>query len=226
MSNDHDTINYRPLLKRYARYAPRYDRRFARYSAATLNKALEIIPSNGERSLLDVACGTGILVQLLHERRPQLRITGVDITPQMLEQARRRVTEGNSVGWKLGHAEKLPVDDQQFDIVTCTNAFHLVQDAAAALREFHRVLRPGGTLVLVDWCLDYPQMRLFNLIQRIADHQKRNVRNLHEMVKLLGEAGFEVEESERFMPRALWGMMRTVARKPGGIPASHVAVMS
>src|SRR5882672_12909588 len=90
MSNDHDTINYRPLLKRYARYAPRYDRRFARYSAATLNKALEIIPSNGERSLLDVACGTGILVQLLHERRPQLRITGVDITPQMLEQARRR----------------------------------------------------------------------------------------------------------------------------------------
>src|SRR5436190_8210847 len=51
--------DYRPLLKRYANYAPRYDRRFARYSESTLNKALEVIPPGSEtRALLDVACGT------------------------------------------------------------------------------------------------------------------------------------------------------------------------
>src|SRR5207247_6556404 len=113
MQNSHS--NYRPLLERYSRYAPRYDQRFARYNAATLSTALEMIPGNGERTLLDVACGTGILIQMLQQRRPQLRITGVDITPEMLERARQRIPEGNGVPWTLGHAEHLQVDDPNFD---------------------------------------------------------------------------------------------------------------
>lgn len=207
--------NYSPLLKRYASYAPRYDRRFARYTQATLNKALEVIPMGEARSLLDVACGTGVLAQLLLERRPNLRITGVDISPQMLEQARCRIPEGQSVKWTTGHAEKLPVGDGAFDLITCTNAFHLVQDALAALREFRRVLRPGGTLVLVDWCLDFPQMRLLNAVQKVVDRQRRKVRHLDELLELIGRADFDVREAERFVPRALWGMMRIVAKKPG-----------
>src|SRR5436190_19066332 len=103
------TVNYRNLLKRYAAYASYYDRRWARYSAMTLSKALQAISVDGPRAVPDVACGTGLLAQMLRRERPQLVITGVDISPQMLEQARKRTppTPENHVSWLVGHAEDL-----------------------------------------------------------------------------------------------------------------------
>src|SRR5687768_8319556 len=138
--------NYAKLLKRYSAYAPVYDRRWGRYSAATLGKALENIPADGDAALLDVACGTGLLAGMLRKSHPRLRITGIDISADMLEKAKQRVPPGDGVMWRVGTAENIPLPDNQFDVVTCTNAFHLVQDPQTALGEFRRVLRPGGAL--------------------------------------------------------------------------------
>lgn len=207
--------NYNNLLKRYASYASYYDRRWSRYSAATLSKALEAIPSDGQASLLDVACGTGLLAEMLRREHPQLHITGIDITPQMLERARLRVPPiaGNGVSWKLGHAENLPVEAQEFDVVTCTNAFHLVQDAPAALAEFRRTLKPGGTLVIVDWCRDFPFMRVRDKLMRVLDRQRRQIRRLNELTSAIESAGFAIQSRERFRT-GMWGMMCVVALKP------------
>src|SRR4051812_15071627 len=102
--------DYRHLLGRYARYAPLYDRRFGRYSAATLGKALEVIPLEGSAKLLDVACGTGLLIDMMRRQRPDLRATGVDISPQMLERAKQRIPPApGQIEWLVGHAESLPV---------------------------------------------------------------------------------------------------------------------
>jgi ubiquinone/menaquinone biosynthesis C-methylase UbiE len=210
------TANYRNLLRRYASYAPDYDQRWAKYSRTTLRKALEAIPADGQASLLDVACGTGLLAGMLRQRHPQLRITGVDISPQMLAKAQQRIpaAPGNGVSWRLGHAEKLPVESAEFNVLTCTNAFHLVQDPHAALAEFRRALRPGGTLVLVDWCLDFPLMKVRDVVLRVFDRQRRQVRRLGELAGLLESAGFTVASRERFRT-PLWGMMCVVARTGG-----------
>ena len=208
-------INYRHLLGRYARYAPRYDRRFARYSAATLGRSLEIIPLEGSVKLLDVACGTGLLIDMLRYQRPDLHTTGIDISRQMLERAKQRVPPvPGKVQWLVGHAEQLPVGSGTFDVVTCTNAFHLVQDAPAALSEFRRVLKPEGTLVLVDWCRDYPIMKLRNAVLRIIDHQRRSIRRLGDLADLMAMAGFAIQNKRRFRS-GLWGMMCVVAQNPG-----------
>lgn len=209
------TTDYKHLLKRYAFYAPRYDRIFRRYSQATLGKALEAIPVGPGSSLIDVACGTGLLAEMLLNARPDLRITGIDISPQMLERAQQRVpSQPGRIEWLVGHAEHLPVATEQFDVLTCTNAFHLVQDAQAALAEFRRVLKPGGTMVLVDWCLDFPVMRLRNVALRIGDRQKRAVRTLREMVDLVEAAQFNVKSAQRFLARPLWGLMCVAATRP------------
>lgn len=217
--------SYQPLLERYARYAPVYDRRFARYSMKTLQRALQSIPPhephpahNGsnqdgmQQSLLDVACGTGFFIDMLRMERPDIRTVGVDVSSEMLQQARQRVAESEHRQWREGQAEQLPADEAEFDVITCNNAFHLVQDAAAALREFRRVLKPGGTLILVDWCADFPQMSAMVLVQRLTDRQKRSLRTLRELTSLLGEAGFDVQQQERFVVPPLWGMMRVVAK--------------
>ncbi len=211
----HSQPDYRALLKRYARYAPRYDRWFARYSAVTLQHALNVIPLEGAHALLDVACGTGLFAAMLKQHRPALAITGVDVSQDMLEKARQRIPPGRESGvqWLQGFAENLPVESEQFDIITCTNAFHLVQDPAAALKEFRRALKPGGTLVLLDWCRDFPIMRLREFVLRYIDRQKRQIRTLSELVELVQSAGFAIQHQERFKDR-LWGFMTVVGVLP------------
>src|SRR5262245_21045365 len=208
------STNYRHLLGRYARYAPRYDRLFARYSAATLGRALEIIPLEGAAKILDVACGTGLLLDMIRRQRPDVCTTGIDISPQMLELAKQRIpAQTGRVEWSVGHAEQLPVGSNQFDVLTCTNAFHLVQDARTALVEFRRVLKAEGTLVLVDWCLDYPVMKFRNAVLRVIDHQQRSIRRLHQLADLIDAAGFAIQSKRRFRS-GLWGMMCVVAQNP------------
>lgn len=207
---------YTKVLKRYERYAPSYDRRWARYSRATLGAALEMIPPDAGGELLDVACGTGLFEDLLRRERPGLKITGIDVSPQMLEKARERFNGGDGIAWAVGKAEALPVEAGRFDFVTCNNAFHLVQDAPAALAEFRRALRPGGLLAIVDWCADFMQIRMLDLYSRITHHIPRQLRGLDEMAALLRDAGFVLERSQRFKATPFWGMMRFAARRPVG----------
>ena len=205
-----ESTNYQNLLRRYASYAPNYDRKWGRYSVATLSRALEAIPAEGHSSLIDVACGTGLLADMLRQHRPHLSMTGVDISPDMLEKARERLPD---VSWRVGRAEALPVADGQFDVLTCTNAFHLVQDAGTALMEFRRVVRPGGTIVIVDWCRDFPIMKLRHAVLQIADRQRREIRTLREQVELFERCGLTPISHEQFRA-GLWGLMCVVARTP------------
>ena len=203
---------YGRLLSRYRRYAPDYDRQYARYSEGSLSRAVALTPDI-EGDLLDAACGTGQFVARLREHRPRLRITGVDISREMLAQARARFANDGQVQFMEGTAEQLPVEANAFDIVACNNAFHLVQDAPAALSEFHRVLRPGGTLIIVDWRRDAPQMALMLAGQRLIDRQVRHVRSIRAMRSLLEENRFDVTRGERFRVKPMWGLMALKATR-------------
>jgi ubiquinone/menaquinone biosynthesis C-methylase UbiE len=203
---------YRNLLKRYERYAPSYDRRFARYSDGTLHRALDLVPESGGH-LLDVACGTGLFESLLRQERPRIQITGIDLSPQMLDQARERFAGDDHVRFIHGSAERIDAPDVAFDVVVCNNAFHLVQDAPTALREFYRVLKPGGRAIIVDWCMDYPQIAMMDLFLRMSDRQVRNVRTIKAMSKLMQEAQLEVAHRERFRVPPFWGLMALAAER-------------
>ena len=203
---------YSNLLSRYRRYAPEYDQQYARYTAGTLGKAVSLLPESA-RTLLDVACGTGALAAAVRERGCEMAITGIDISPDMLERARERFKHEDGVDFRTGTAEHLPVDDRAFDALTCNNAFHLVQDAAAALREFHRVLKPGGRAVIVDWCRDAPQMKAMAIGLKLTDRQVRRIRTLDGLTSLLQEHGFSVMHAERFRVPPLWGLMAVAAER-------------
>lgn len=210
--------SYQRVLRRYAGYAPTYDQRWGRYTAATVTRALEAVPREGGRSLLDVACGTGALIEMIRRRRPDLRMLGVDLSPDMLEQAKRRMSaaahHGNTIAWKVGQAEQLPAEDGSFDILTCTNAFHLVRDGRAALTEFRRVLAPGGMMILVDWCRDFLPMRWLEAVENVTDPHGRHVYHLDELVGLVEEVGFAISAADRFKVTWFWGLMRIVANAP------------
>jgi ubiquinone/menaquinone biosynthesis C-methylase UbiE len=97
---------------------------------------------------LEVAIGTGLN---LPHYPPDVRLIGIDLTPEMLALAVTRAKEiGRTIGLTEGDAEYLPFADRSFDTVVCTYSLCSVRDDARAISEMHRVLRPGGRLILVD----------------------------------------------------------------------------
>jgi ubiquinone/menaquinone biosynthesis C-methylase UbiE len=94
---------------------------------------------------LDAACGTGRHAGKLYELGHQ--VIGVDTTEEMLAMARAKLPK---VDFRAGRLEELPVDDASVDLVTCSLALTHVPDLGPVMREFARVLRPGGRAVLSD----------------------------------------------------------------------------
>jgi SAM-dependent methyltransferase len=102
----------------------------------------ELVPAPGE-STLDLGCGEGRVSRDLAERGHQ--VTGVDVSPTLLEAARAAHPEGTYV---TADAADLPFPGHSFDLVVAYNALMDVEDLPGSVREASRVLRPGGRLVL------------------------------------------------------------------------------
>ncbi|MGH9033485.1 MAG: methyltransferase domain-containing protein [Acidimicrobiia bacterium] len=101
------------------------------------------------QSVLDVACGTGILARVARSRvGPSGQVTGVDINDGMLTVARRH---DPSVTWEQAPAESLPFDDDAFDVVVSQFGLMFFDDPMAAIREMRRVARPGGQIAVAVW---------------------------------------------------------------------------
>lgn len=145
-------------------------------------------------AVLDVGCGTGAVLALLHEKYPDRRYVGLDLTPEMIEVARTKVAPG--MEFVVGDAESLPFDEASFDAVLCSNSFHHYPNPAAFLAGALRVLRPGGRLILRDYTSSDPVVWLMNHVElplaRLVGHGDVRVFRQREFVELAQAAGFEV----------------------------------
>lgn len=191
-----------------------YDRAFGDYSRQTLGEALSALGAPLPRRILDVACGTGLLIERLLELDPSVEIVGVDLSEEMLARARDRFAGRPRVTLAVGRAERLPTPDSSVDAIVIANAFHLVRDRPAALAECRRALVAEGRLILVDWCRDAWAMRLLALGLAATQRLRRDIVGLARQRRELEAAGFEVEEARRFRARPLWGLMVLRAHKP------------
>jgi SAM-dependent methyltransferase len=106
----------------------------------------------GQR-VLDLGTGTGAVAAMAARLvGPAGKVTAVDISPDMLTLARRRLVEsGADVDFRKGRAEQLPVDDRAVDVLLASLSLMYAIDRAAAAREMKRVLRPGGCVVAAVW---------------------------------------------------------------------------
>lgn len=171
-----------PALQRWV-YRPPHDEVIARLRAHQSHK------------IADIACGTGLLSDRIERELHPEAIYGVDMSAGMLAQARAR---SDRVQWLRGPAEQLPFDDGCLDAVVTTSAFHFF-DQPAALREFHRVLAPGGLAAVSALSTRQTLLHLPSTNRWKPQHNASPA----EVRSIFEGAGFTVTDQHR-IPRAFW----------------------
>lgn len=207
----------RSVRREYDALAARYDRRWERYTRESLGVLRPLLAGRDAGSLLDLGCGTGALVPALGEWRVRVRrYTGVDLSPEMLRVA---AGKGRAAGYPVGlvaaSAGALPFRDGAFDTVATASSLHFWERPEEALREAGRVLRPGGRLLVVDWCRDPLAMRVVDLALRVAAPGGSHHRTYTaaEARALLEAAGFRVRALDRVRIGWPWTLLRAEAER-------------
>lgn len=105
-----------------------------------------------ETKLLDVACGTGSFLKFVKDNYPRLKVTGLDLSPDYLREAEVSLKSWSNVVLQKANAERMPFDDDSFDIVTSIYLFHELPPnvRVTVAKEIARVLKPGGSFVFLD----------------------------------------------------------------------------
>jgi ubiquinone/menaquinone biosynthesis C-methylase UbiE len=141
---------------------------------------------------LEVCCGPGTLALQI---APSVRhVTGMDLTPAMLEQARMRQTSigVENVTWMIGDVNAIPYEDMSFSIVMCSSAFHHIKEPGEAFREMIRVCRPGGRILIKDVTPAPDKAEQYDAIEKMRDPSHAHALTVNEL-RALG-SGLAIDE--------------------------------
>jgi ubiquinone/menaquinone biosynthesis C-methylase UbiE len=205
LSNQH-----RPR-REYDELASRYDRRWARYVELSTLETLRRSPLVQGLRVLDVGCGTGSILTAIAAAQPGIVVTGMDLSERMLHVAANKADVTSRL--VCADAQYLPFIEAYFDIVFSVSVLHYLPSPRHALAEAGRVLKPGGRLVITDWCHDFLACRVLSLLLPLMGKPHEQTYSTDECRQLLQKAGFDVTSMERYKITPFWGLMTAVARK-------------
>lgn len=122
--------------------------RAALFSDAVRDKAISAVGVKQGETAVDVGAGTGFIAEGLV--KAGLKVIAVDQSPEMLKQMRQKFKAYADIDYRLGEAEKLPLDSGSVDCIFANMCLHHVEHPAAAVKEWMRVLKSGGRLAITD----------------------------------------------------------------------------
>ena len=202
----------------YDRVAAVYDLWAWLTESRARSRALELAAIQDGQDILEIAVGTGVAFYAMAEQNPGGTSTGVDISPGMLKKAKKRLQRLPHRNWslKLGTAFQLDVPDDSVDLLMNNYMFDLVAfgDMDKVIGEFHRVLRRGGKLVLVNMTKgERFGSHIYQNVYRWSPKVMGGCRGV-QMSSRLKDHGFKVETRE-YVQQLLFPSEVVLARPAG-----------
>jgi SAM-dependent methyltransferase len=214
MNPDHDAVT----LDQFTRQAEPFAAMPAHADADILDLIRLAARLSPASRVLDVACGPGLVSLALAPHAAH--VTGLDVTPAMLDKARdlQRQRGVANVSWEAGRADALPHPDATFDAVVTRWSFHHLLDPAAALAEMVRVCRPGGRVVVADvYTTTAEQAGEYDRLERLRDPSHAHALVLDEFRRLVRASGLvDVAEAFSRLPLAADDLLASSFPVPGG----------
>jgi ubiquinone/menaquinone biosynthesis C-methylase UbiE len=153
-------------------------------------------------TILDAGCGAGQAFDGIARRFAPQRIVAIDIAPAMLPHAHENAARGGTaIEVQQGDLAEFTLPDASVDLVLCHQALHHVDDQPAVLRNFFRVLKPGGTLLLAESCRSFTRSWPVWLLFR---HRADTQRTASAYLELLRAAGFAYQPRDVSNPDPFW----------------------
>lgn len=166
--------------------------------------------------VLDIACGPGIVACAIAPLAQQ--VTGIDITPAMIEQAKslQRQKGISNLSWEVGNVEALPFSDESFSIVLTRYTFHHFLNPGAVLREMTRVCRHSGRVVVADvFTTSNAQAAAYDRVEKWRDPSHARALGLEELKSLFADAGIALDRQEFYrLGVELESLLRATATEP------------
>lgn len=185
-----DTVNY------YDKLADRYDKQYQSYLRHTHEKLLSHLELSSNDKVLDCSAGTGLLAQEIIENygHPK-RLVLNDPAPKMQERAKYRLRYEKEVEFTNHFSEELPFRNNSFTQVICLNSFHYYTNQNRVLENFNRIIKPGGTL----WMLDWNRTGSFKIANKFIgwlSPENINSRTIDELKSMLSLQNFDIAEED------------------------------
>ena len=196
---------------KYADLASIYDARWSFYIQSTLSETIKRLNLHASDRILDIGCGTAVLLQKILAEHPSVEVVGADLCLEMVKVAREKL-EGQTPVFNA-QAQYLPFRSESFDLVVSCNAFHYMSNPELCLSEISRVLKPQGKVVITDWCNDYIACRVCDFFLSTFTQSHFKTYGNKECGKMLRDAGFQDVVVDRYKINWLWGLMTAMAKK-------------
>lgn len=147
------------------------------------DKIMNVLNDITYSNFLDLGCGTGEMIKIILEHNKNKIGYGIDISKKMIQVAKRKLPE--TVSLKVGDSEKLPYEDEYFDVVYCNDSFHHYPRPKNVINEVFRVLKKEGIFIVCDCWQPYLGRIIMNAYMRHSKGGDVKIYSQKELVNLL-----------------------------------------
>jgi len=176
---------------------------WSRYFSQSYDAVIESSKKSIKKStfnVVDVGCGTGLFLQRFSNKIPGVNaLTGIDLSKEMIKIARNKKYTAKKIVFSVESSSSMSLETSEYDVVFCLNALHHFPDHREVFKEFSRILRAGGTLILLELFTDgLARKSWLPIMKKIFNERDVEFHNRKELIALGKSANFSLIDGKNY----------------------------